>query len=131
MLNHDAMTSEKEAFKRFLVSDYVLDSSEKRYYLYPARNGDQLGRIVGTEWPFLPSPCIFLRNNKCGIEEVKPKGGRELFCRLMNASNHNLTGYGKKRAARDWNRSPVLNQVLSAAIQNESETESNDRMSST
>lgn len=123
---HFLSLSEEEVFNRFLVLDYIVDSSEKRYYLCPARKGDRPGRIVTTEWPFLPSPCIFLSNNRCGIEEVKPRGGRELFCRLMTASNYDMTGYGKNRAASDWNRSPVLNQLLSAAIQNESETEPND-----
>lgn len=123
---HFLSLSEEEVFNRFLVLDYIVDSSEKRYYLCPARKGDRPGRIVTTEWPFLPSPCIFLSNNRCGIEKVKPMSGRELFCRLMTASNYDRTGYGKNRAASDWNRSPVLNQLLSAAIQNKSETEPND-----
>jgi len=110
-------------FNRFLVLDYIVDSSERRYYLCPARKDDRPGRIATTNWSFLHSPCVFLNNNRCGIEEVKPRGGRELFCHLMTASNDDLIGYSKKRAANDWNGSPVLNQLLSAAIHNESETE--------
>lgn len=103
--------------------DYVLDSREKRYYLCPARRGDRPGRIVTTDWLLLPSPCVFLSNHRCRIEEVKPKGGREFFCRLMTASDYDLMGYNKKTAARDWNRSPLMNQLLSMAIRNESQTE--------
>ena len=118
--------SEKGVFNRFLVLDYIVDSSEKRYYLCPARRGDRPGRIVTTDWPFLPSPCVFLSNSGCRIEEVKPRGGRELSCRLMTVSNYNLMGYSKKTAARDWNRSPLLNQLLSVAIKNESQTDPKD-----
>ena len=102
--------------------DYIVDSGEKRYYLCPARRGDRPGRIVTTDWPLLPSPCVFLSNDNCRIEEVKPKGGRELSCRLMNGSNHNLMRYSKKTAARDWTGSPLLNQLFSVAIKNESLT---------
>jgi len=117
--------SEKGLFNRFLVLDYVLDSSEKRYYLCPARKDDRPGRIAAKEWTFLPSPCVFLNDIRCEIEEVKPRGGREFFCHLMTTSNYDLIGYSKKRAARDWSMSPVLHQLLLAAIQNESATEPN------
>jgi Fe-S-cluster containining protein len=115
--------SEEGAFNRFLILDYVVDSEERRYYLCPARRGDRPGRIVTTDWPFFPSPCVFLSNNRCRIEEVKPRGGRELFCRLMTGLNHDLIGYTKKRATRDWNESPLLIQLLSMAIKKESQAE--------
>ena len=41
----------------------------------------------------------------------------------MTASNDDLKGYGKKTAARDWTGSPLLNQLFSMAIKNESQTE--------
>jgi Fe-S-cluster containining protein len=102
--------------------DYIVDSGEKRYYPCPARRGDRPGSIVTTDWPFLPYPCVFLSNNRCRIEEVKPRGGRELSCRLMTASNHDPKGYGKKTAARDWTGSPLLNQLFSVATKNEPQT---------
>lgn len=113
--------SEESVFDRFLVLDYVADSGERHYYLCPARRGDKPGRIVTTDWPFLPSPCIFLSNNRCAIEEVKPRGGREFSCRLMTGSNHDLIRYGKKTAARDWNESSLLIRLLSMTIKNESQ----------
>ena len=73
----------------------------------------------------MPSPCIFLNNKRCEIEEAKPRGGREYLCLRMTTSNYDLMGYSKKRAARDWSMSPVLDQLLLAAIQNESTTEPN------
>ena len=109
-------------FNRFLVLDYIIDSGEKRYYLCPARRGDRPGSIVTTDWPLLPYPCVFLSNNRCRIEKVKPRGGRELSCRLMTASNYDLKRYGKKTAARDWTGSPLLNQLFSVAMKNESQT---------
>ena len=111
-------------FNRFLVLDYIIDSGEKRYYLCPARGGDRPGSIVTTDWAFLPYPCVFLSNNRCRIEEVKPRGGRGLSCHLMTASDHDLMGYSKKTAARDWTGSPLLNQLLSLAIKNESQAAS-------
>jgi Fe-S-cluster containining protein len=125
---HHSPLSERKRFNRFLVLDYVLDSSEKHYYLCPARKDDGPRRIVAKEWTFLPSPCIFLNNRRCEIEEVKPRGGREFFCQLMSTSKYDLIRYSKKRAARDWSMSPVLDQLLLAAIQNESATEAEDRM---
>lgn len=123
--------SEEGAFNRFLVLDYIVDSEERRYYPCPARKGDGPGRIVTTDWPFLPSPCVFLSNNRCRIEEAKPRGGRELSCRLMTGSNHDLTGYSKKAAVRDWNESPLLIRLLSVAIKNESQAEQGpDRLAS-
>jgi Fe-S-cluster containining protein len=86
----------------------------------PARRSDEPRRIVTTDWPFISFPCVFLSNNRCRIEEVKPRGGRELSCHLMTASTNDLIGYGKKTAAGDWTRSPQLNQLLSAAVKNES-----------
>jgi len=108
-------------FSRFLVLDYIIHSGEKRYYLCPARRDDRPGSIVTTDWPFLSSPCVFLSDNRCTIEEVKPRGGRELSCRLMTASNDDLKRYGKKTAARDWTGSSMLNQLFSVAIKNESQ----------
>jgi hypothetical protein len=40
----------------------------------------------------------------------------------MTASNYDLKRYGKKTAARDWTGSPLLNQLFSMAIENESQT---------
>jgi len=102
--------------------DYIVHSGEKRYYLCPARRGDRPGRIVTTDWPLLSSPCVFLSNNRCRIDEVKPRGGRELSCRLMTVWNHDLKRYSKKTAARDWSQSTLLNRLFSVAIKNESQT---------
>ena len=97
--------------------DYVVGTEGRRYYVCPAKRDDRPGRIVTTGWPFLPSSCVFLRNNRCRIEEVKPRGGRDLYCRLMTGSNHDLTGYGKKKAARDWSESPLLIRLVTLAIE--------------
>jgi Fe-S-cluster containining protein len=88
----------------------------------PRKERRQTRKNCHKDWPLLSSPCVFLSNNRCTIEEVKPRGGRELSCRLMTASNYDLKGYGKKTAARDWTGSPLLNQLFSVAMKNESQT---------
>jgi hypothetical protein len=85
----------------------------------PARRDDEPGGIVTTHRPFLSPHVSFLSNDKYRIEEVKLRGGKELFCRIMTSSNHDLMGYGKKKAANDWTTSLPLNQLLSMVIKNE------------
>ena len=107
--------TEEELFRNFLVLDYVEDSEHGSYYVAPARNGDRAGRIVDAKWTFAESPCIFLQDRRCSIEQVKPKGGREFYCSLITNSNRNLIGYSKKKAAQDWSKSDSLNQLLNLA----------------
>lgn len=103
-----------ELFGRFLVLDYVLISDKKHYYVCPARKSDQPGKTVSLAWAFSDSPCIFLHRNRCGIEQVKPRGGRSMMCPLMRAEGDG-NGYGKQRAARDWGRSSALRGLLALA----------------
>jgi hypothetical protein len=84
-----------------------------------ARRGDEPGGIVTTDWHFISFPCVILSNNKYRSEEVKPRGGKELFGRIMTSSNHDLMGYGKKKAGNDWTTSLPLNHLLSMVIKNE------------
>jgi hypothetical protein len=95
--------SEHELFTRFLVLDYTDGVGQKRYYICPARKGDETGQLVHSEWAFSDSPCIFLESNECTIEPVKPRGGKEFYCRLMT-SNRNLIGYGKEKASQEWTK---------------------------
>ena len=106
---------EEELFRRYLVLDY-LDIGEKRqYYVCPARKEGKPGTIVEPGWTFLDSSCIFLNGRTCSIQEVKPRGGKSLFCSLMLNSKRNLVGYGKTNSVRDWNRSDILKVLLNVA----------------
>jgi Fe-S-cluster containining protein len=104
--------TQEELFKKFLVLDYVEDFDKRSCYVTPARKNELPGRIVEADWTFAKNPCIFLLNGKCSIEQVKPKGGRDLFCSLMNHFNRNLIGYGKKEAAQDWSRVNTLKHLI-------------------
>jgi Fe-S-cluster containining protein len=112
--NHFGL-SERELFTRFLVLDYVEISGEKHYYVCPARNNDQPGTIVKSDWAFSNSPCGFLDGNDCSIERVKPEGGRKFHCSLITSSNRNLIGYSKKNSASDWSRSNLLDKLVTVA----------------
>jgi Fe-S-cluster containining protein len=107
--------SSAELFRKYLVLDYDLTSGKRRYYACPARVGDEPGTIVPCTWTLANSPCVFLRDNSCTIEQVKPHGGRVFACRLMTASKRNRIGYGKKKAAKDWSRSRMLDQLMALA----------------
>ena len=113
--------SERELFTRFLVLDYVEVSGEKHYYVCPARKDDERGTIVEPGWTFSGSPCIFLNGGACSIQEVKPKGGKSLYCSLMMNSNRNLVGYGKMSSARDWERTESLTMLLNVANKDKEE----------
>jgi len=103
-----------KVFKEYLVLDYVLRSGKKRYYVCPARVGGGAGTIVPCTWTFADSPCVFLSDSGCAIEQVNPRGGRMFVCRFMTSSKQDHIGYGKKTAAKDWSRSGMLNQLLSS-----------------
>jgi len=103
--------STAEAFKRYLILDYVLVSGQKRYYACPARVGDQPGGIVSSDWTFSDSPCIFLSDNSCKIEQAKPRGGKSFSCFLMTGKRNRL-GFGKRGAAEAWGRSQLLRELL-------------------
>jgi Fe-S-cluster containining protein len=107
--------SETELFTRFLVLDYVEVSGKKHYYVCPARKDDEPGTIAETGWTFSLSPCTFLNEGICSIQEVKPKGGKSLYCSLMMNSNRNLVGYDKTSSARDWKRTDILKVLLNVA----------------
>jgi len=107
--------SEQELFNRFLVLDYVDVAGRKQYYLCPARRADKSGTIVKPDWSFSNSPCIFLHGTKCTIQDVKPKGGMEYYCRILTNSDHGFVGYGKKRAASEWARSATLQGFIDLA----------------
>jgi Fe-S-cluster containining protein len=102
-------------FQRFLVLDFVEHSGRRRYYICPARKNDRAGTVVDGDWTFSSSPCIFLRDGKCSIEAVKPRGGRMYYCRYIAQSGRNMVRYGKKRAAKDWSRARLLRQLTSLA----------------
>jgi hypothetical protein len=104
--------SEGELFSRYLIIDYATVSRKKQYYICPARKAGPIGEVASLEWTFLDSPCIFLVENRCTIQEVKPRGGREFFCRLVGAPNHNAIGYSKKMSAGDWYKSRLLDFLL-------------------
>ena len=103
---------EEELFMRYLVLDYLETSGRRQYYVCPARKNDKPGTIVEPGWTFSDSPCIFLNGRACSIQEVKPKGGKSLYCSLMMNSNRNLIGYGKTNSARDWNQTDTLKALL-------------------
>ena len=104
--------TEEELFKQFLVLDYVEGFGERSCYVSPARKNDPPGRIVEADWTFVDSPCIFLRDYKCSIEHVKPKGGRKFNCSLMTNSKSNVIGYSKKKAAQDWSKNDLLKRLV-------------------
>lgn len=112
--------SSTELFRKYLVLDYVFASGSRHYYVCPARVGEELGAIVASTWTFADSPCVFLRDNSCTVEPVKPRGGRAFLCRLMTGSNHDCIAYGKKTATKDWSRSQILDQLLALATNHSS-----------
>jgi hypothetical protein len=112
--------SSSELFRKYLVLDYVFASGSRHYYVCPARVGEEPGTIVASTWTFADSPCVFLRDNSCTVEPVKPRAGRAFLCRLMTGSNRDCIGYGKKTAAKDWSRSQILDQLLALAINHSS-----------
>jgi Fe-S-cluster containining protein len=112
---------EEELFRRYLVLDYVETGGKRQYYVCPARKNDRPGTIVELGWTFSDSSCIFLNGQACSIQEVKPKGGKTLYCSLMMNSNRNLVGYGKVISARDWNRTNILKVLLNVANKYEEE----------
>lgn len=107
--------SEKELFTRFLVLDYVEAAGRRQNYVCPARKADKPGTIVKASWSFSDSPCIFLDGTSCSIQEVKPKGGTAYYCGLLTKPERGVVGYGKKRSARDWTRSEILEELLKLA----------------
>lgn len=108
-------TTAQDLFRRYLVLDYVLAYGKKRYYVCPARKNEKAAKIVDWNWTFSGSPCIFLHENKCTIEPVKPRGGRTFVCRLMTFEKTNRVAYGKRTAAKDWGRNEMLKHFLSMA----------------
>jgi Fe-S-cluster containining protein len=113
--------SEEELFRRYLVLDYVEFGGKRQYYVCPARKDDEPGTIVELGWTFSGSPCIFLSGRACSIQEVKPKGGKSLYCSLMMNSNRNLVGYDKTSSARDWKRTDILKALLNVANKHKEE----------
>jgi Fe-S-cluster containining protein len=111
--------TEKELFNRFLVLDYVEAEGTKQYYVCPARKTDVPGRIVNPDWTFSDSPCIFLHQRRCSIQDVKPKGGRTYYCGLLTDTRKNVVAYGKKRSTRDWGKASGLRKLARVAIENE------------
>ena len=107
--------SEGELFNRYLVIDYIETQRGKQFYICPARKADKPGTLVEPNWTFSDSPCIFLNGTVCSIQDAKPRGGSAYYCRLLTNSAHGVTGYGKKRSAKDWARRPVLREFLSQA----------------
>ena len=103
-------TSSAEIFKRYLVLDYVFVSGEKRYYACPARASDQPGTIVASAWTFSDSPCVFLRDNICTVEQAKPRGGKSYSCVLMTPKKS--AAFGKMRAEKAWRGSQLLKELL-------------------
>jgi hypothetical protein len=101
-----------------LVLDYVEAEGSKQYYVCPARKADNSGTIVDASWTFSDSPCVFLREGRCSIQEVKPKGGRTYYCGLLTNTGQSIVGYGKKRSAKDWTSSTDLKTLLDVAIEN-------------
>lgn len=108
---------EDELFARFLVLDYVESEGGKQYYVCPARKGDVTGTVVDRNWTFSDSPCIFLHNGRCSIQQVKPKGGRTYYCSLLTNTGHVAVGYGKKASANDWSGSPGLRRLLTVTVE--------------
>jgi Fe-S-cluster containining protein len=111
--------TEIELFNQFLVLDYVEAKGTKQYYLCPARETDMPGRMVQTDWAFSDSPCIFLQQSRCSIQDVKPKGGRTYYCGLLTGTAQNIVAYGKKRSADDWGKDSGLKKLVRVAIDNE------------
>jgi len=107
-----------EFFNRFLVLDYVETEGAKQYYVCPARKTDLPGRIVDPDWTFSDSPCIFLQQSRCSIQDVKPKGGRTYYCGLLTGTAQNIVAYGKKRSVRDWSQESGLKKLVNIAIDN-------------
>jgi Fe-S-cluster containining protein len=109
--------TEEQLFKRFLILDYVEGIRERNYYVAPARKNDLTGRIAETGWTFENNACIFLRDRKCSIDRVKPKGGREFYCSLITTLNSNVIGYGKKESVQDWKQTSMLSRLIILAAQ--------------
>lgn len=107
--------ADEQLFKKYLVIDYVQESNRRLYYLCAARSGDVPGKMVPSNWTFSESPCVFLKSDSCLIEEVKPKGGRTLSCRLMTLGVNHIR-YGKGKAVLDWNNNHFLKQMLPRAV---------------
>jgi hypothetical protein len=104
-----------DLFRRYLVLDYTLSSGRKLHYVCPGRFGDKCGTLVDWDWAFKSSPCIFLTGNSCGIEPVKPRGGRTFLCRLVTGAKRNRAVFGKRKAAEAWMGNPVLERLLAIA----------------
>lgn len=69
----------KELFEEKIVISYY--AQLKKYIIIPVRKGLQAGILNPPEnWFYLQQPCIFLENNLCTINPVKPKCGKEQEC---------------------------------------------------
>jgi len=104
-----------DVFRTYLVLDYAVVPDKKRYYACAARFSDKPGRIVDWDWAFKSSPCIFLRHDACAIEPVKPRGGRTFSCHLEYHTKRNRVIFGKRKAAKAWRGSPLLDQLIAVA----------------
>jgi len=105
-----------ELFRRYLVLDYALLRGRKEYYVCPARSIDEPGKPVDWAWTFSSSPCVFLREHQCTIEQVKPYGGRTFFCRKIAPRDHEQVKFGKREAARAWKKSLMLKELLNSTF---------------
>jgi Fe-S-cluster containining protein len=103
-----------DVFRRYLVLDYAAASGKKHFYVCPARVGDRTASFVDWDWAFASSPCIFLRDDSCAIQPVKPLGGRTFICDLATTTRADGI-FGKRQAAKAWRGSSLLGELLTLA----------------
>lgn len=68
-----------------LVSKYLcidIQSDIEGLCIIPIREGttESNGRFLSDYDSFVPNPCIFLKDGKCSLHEVKPEGGAMYKC---------------------------------------------------
>jgi Fe-S-cluster containining protein len=79
--------SEEELFRTKLAIDYWCDE-EDIYLLTPASIDMEPGTIVPYDHAFENHQCIFLKNERCEIHNVKPFECRESSCQGNNENLH-------------------------------------------
>lgn len=79
-------------FKKYLIALIVASPkyADEILMMVPTRVGTTGGRpekfLADTEYLQSKGQCIFLENNRCGIHELKPFGGRFLQCAKITGS---------------------------------------------
>lgn len=101
----------EEFFKKYLVVDYWVEEEVDTLVLSPVKEEHikYAGKKAPFTFPFIPSPCVFLKDDRCSIHSHKPKECREVMC-------DGKDGRLRRMAIRDlWNR-PELQKKITGLL---------------